>query len=215
MVIENLENQKFNGAVLDGIQIMCRIFWGPDLESCRLMIKENLFKPFEIIFIKSDKTAAGPLDNINSIIKTFDSFQSLFEHLNECYVRLFINNDEGIASPLYESCYEFENAPMMGEAALKMKKRFASKGLSMENRIHEPPDHLAVELEYLFFLLQDGCVGPDDNSAALFAAKTMLPWVMVFNQRLKIATEDCRFYFFASEILVWLLRLISNKEALD
>ena len=85
----------------------------------------------------------------------------------------------------------------------------------MENRIHEPPDHLAVELEYLFFLLQDGCVGPDDNSAALFAAKTMLPWVMVFNQRLKIATEDCRFYFFASEILVWLLRLISNKEALD
>jgi hypothetical protein len=38
---------------------------------------------------------------------------------------------------------------------------------------------------------------------------------MVFNQRLKIAADDCRFYFFASEILILLLRLISNKELLD
>ncbi|MCP3871549.1 MAG: molecular chaperone TorD family protein [Desulfobacteraceae bacterium] len=211
MDIENFKDKRLETALLDGVQIMCKLFWGPDLDSCRHMIKGNYFKPFEIIFIESGKKPSGTLDNINSIINGFDSFQSLLEHLNECYVRLFVNSKEGITSPLYESCYEFENAPMMGKAALLMKERFESKGLSMENRVHEPPDHLAIELEYLFFLLQEN-VGPDDNPAAFFAEKTMLPWVIVFNQRLKLLTDDCKFYSLASTILVLLLEQISNRK---
>ena len=211
-------NKKINDAVLEGVEIMCRVFWGPDLESCRHMIEGNFFQSFETILTKPEAKPSVILDNINSIINRFDTHQSLFHHLNECYVRLFVNNKEGITTPLYQSCYEFENAPMMGESAVKMNKRFKSKGLSMENRVHEPPDHLAIELEYLFFLLQDSGVGRDDNQdkfvsneAASFAAETMLPWVIVINQRLKSVTDDCRFYYLASGILVLLLSLISDK----
>ena len=224
MAIKNSENKKFNSAVLDGIQIMCQMFWGPDLDSCSHMIEGNFFQSFEIIPEKSKENPSVILDNINSInninsiITGFDSHQSLFNHLNECYVRLFINAKEGITTPLYQSCYEFENAPMMGEAAIKMKNQFLSKGLSMENLVHEPPDHLAIELEYLFFLLQETGLDLEDDpdkfishEAASFAAETMLPWVIVFNDRLKSVTEDCRFYSFASGILVLLLRLISKK----
>ena len=207
-----------NYAVLEGVEIMCRVFWGPDLESCRHMIEGNFFQSFETIFTKPEAKPSVILDNINSIINRFDTHQSLFHHLNECYVRLFVNNKEGITTPLYQSCYEFKNAPMMGESALKMKNRFKSKGLSMENRVHEPPDHLAIELEYLFYLLQDSGVGQDENQnkfvsneAASFAAETMLPWVTVFNQRLKSVTDDCSFYALASGILVLLLSLISDK----
>ena len=218
MDLENSENKKINYAVLEGVEIMCRVFCGPDLESCRHMIEGNFFQSFETIFTKPEAKPSVILDNINSIINRFDTDQSLFHHLNECYVRLFVNNKEGITTPLYQSCYEFENAPMMGESAVKMKNRFKSKGLSMENRVHEPPDHLAIELEYLFFLLQDSRAGQDDNpdkfvsnEAASFAAETMLPWVIVFNQRLKSVTDDCRFYALASGILVLLLSLISDK----
>ena len=218
MDLQNSENRKINDAVLEGIEIMCRVFWGPDLESCRHMIEGNFFQSFEIILSKTEAKPSVILDNINSLINRFDTDQSLFHHLNECYVRLFVNNKEGITTPLYQSCYEFENAPMMGESAVKMNKRFKSKGLSMENRVHEPPDHLAIELEYLFFLLQDSGVGRDDNQdkfvsneAASFAAETMLPWVIVINQRLKSVTDDCRFYYLASGILVLLLSLISDK----
>jgi len=221
---ENFGNKKFNTAVLEGIQIMCQMFWGPDLDSCRHMTEGGFFQNFEIIFGKSEKRKSEEkfsviLDNINSIINGFDSFQSFFDQLNECYVRLFVNAKEGITAPLYASCYEFENAPMMGESAIKMKNRFLSKGLSLENLVHEPPDHLAVELEYLFFLLQETSFDLNDdsdkfisNEAASFAGETMLPWVVIFNQRLKSATEDCAFYFLLSKILVLLLRVIADRK---
>ncbi len=216
MDIKNSENKKFNADVLKGIQIMCRMFWGPDPDSCRDMIEGDFFQPFKIILgkfkkRKSEENPSAILDDINLIINGFQSHQSFFDHLNQCYVRLFVNSKEGIKSPLYQSCYEFENAPMMGISAVKMKNRFLSKGLSLETRVHEPPDHLAIELEYLFFLLQeaDGFIS---NEASSFAGETMLPWVTIFNQRLKSGNEDCRFYFLASGILVLLLEIIAGRE---
>jgi len=200
-----------NFDVLEGVQTMCQMFWGPDSESCRQMMEGNYFHPFEVIFTGSEAKSSVLLDNINSIIKKFDTHQSFFDHLNECYVRLFVNCKEGIVAPLYESCYEFENAPMMGRSAVEMTQRFKSKGLSMENIVHEPPDHLAVELEYLFFLLQQ----EDElilDEAASFAGETMLPWVKDFNQRLKSGGEDCRFYSLVTGILVLLLELIPTKQ---
>ncbi|WP_457552559.1 TorD/DmsD family molecular chaperone [Desulfobacula sp.] len=216
-------NLQYSGnkssALLKGVETMCRTFWGPDLETCRDMVEGNFFQFFKILFTKPEAKPSGTIDNINSIINGFDGAESLYHHLNECYVRLFINSKEGIKTPLYQSCYEFENAPLMGKSAEKMKNRFNSRGLSLENQIHEPPDHLAIELEYLFFLLQETCARPDDNQdifvsseAASFAKETMLPWVRVFNQRLQSVNEDCRFYSLASQILVLFLGVICGKK---
>jgi len=121
MDLKYSENKKINAAVLEGVEIMCPVFWGPDLESCRHMIEGNFFQSFETILTKKEAKSSVILDNIKSIINRFDTPQSLFHHLNECYVRLFVNNKEGITTPLYQSCYEFENAPMMGKSAVKMK----------------------------------------------------------------------------------------------
>ncbi len=204
----NFENKN---AVVDGIKIMSQLFWGPDLDSCQQMIENNFFQSFECFPTKSETGFSVHLDQIKPIVHSFDTHQSLYDHLNECYVRLFVNSREGIAAPLYASCYEFENAPMMGKSAVEMTKRFESKGLSMENIVHEPPDHLAIELEYLFFLLQE----KDElisNEAVSFVTETMLNWVRVFDQRLKSVDEDCRFYSLASSLLVLFLELISNKQ---
>lgn len=207
----DLENSKnLNGAILEGVKILCRVFWGPDSDSCRCMMEGNFFQPFETILTKPGKKSSAILDNINSIIKGFDTHPSFYDHLNECYVRLFVNRKEGITAPLYQSCYEFENAPMMGKSAIKMKNLFLSKGLSMANLVHEPPDHLAVELEYLFFLLQENRDDPDE--AGSFCAETLLPWVTIFHQRLKSMDGDCRFYALAGGLLVQLLGLISGND---
>ncbi|NIQ90076.1 MAG: molecular chaperone TorD family protein, partial [Desulfobacterales bacterium] len=74
----------------------------------------------------------------------------MYQHLEEGYVRLFISAKGGITAPLYESCYEFEGAPLMGRAAAEMKERFETKDLSVADTIQEPPDHLSIELEYLY-----------------------------------------------------------------
>jgi len=212
MDFQNSENKTINDAVLEGVEIMCRVFWGPDLESCRHMIEGNFFEFFEIILTKKEAKSSVILDNIDSIINRFDTHQSLFHHLNECYVRLFVNNKEGITAPLYQSCYEFENAPMMGKSAVKMNKRFKSKGLSLAKDMNEPPDHLAIELEYLYFLLENGWTNKDNElvaEAVTFAGESILPWVIQLRNLLKNETI-CPFYPLSATLLVDILSFIAS-----
>ena len=119
--------------------------------------------------------------------------------------------------PLYESCYEFEGAQLMGKPATKMRERFESKGLSIGEDIHEPPDHLAIELEYLYFLLEKGWSQKDEAVAAealSFASESMLPWVTEF--KMKLAGEkECPFYSLISSVLVAILNHIGEFGGLE
>ena len=96
--------------------------------------------------------------------------------MEEEYIRLFISCKGGIDAPLYHSCYFSDDALLMGEPAVK--KKYASRGLDLAADLHEPTDHISIELEYLYFLLKKGW---DDNEpvliaeAASFASNTLLP----------------------------------------
>ena len=120
-------------------------------------------------------------------------------------------------APLYESCYEFEGAPLMGRAAREMQKRFEAQGLSIAENIQEPPDHLSIELEYLYFLLDRGWRDQDPalvTEGSAFAAETMLPWVSKLSE--KLASEgDCRYYPLMAAVLMQILTLLAtiNKKA--
>ncbi len=208
MSSENLIPEEKNNIILESIQTMCRIFWGPDIESCTHLMEPTFFKQLETLFSMKGKAVPNALEKMQSITKKFKKEQSFFDHLNECYVRLFVNNKEGII-PLYQSCYEYENAPMMGKAAQNMTRRFESKGLCVENAIKEPPDHLAIELEFLFFLLSDTS---SQGESALFVSETLLPWVGVINKRLESVSDECRFYSYAAKVLIHILELLSKDE---
>jgi len=198
--------------LLDGLKIMGRIFWGPSLEECTEMVKEKYLDRLQSLTSVLKSVADNGLHEIISIIKSFPDGDSLYQNLEEGYVRLFISAKGGITAPLYESCYEFEGAPLMGAAATEMKERFEAKGLSVADTIQEPPDHLSIELEYLYFLLDKGW-GDQDGAlvaeAAEFASQTMLPWISQMEERL--ATEKkCRFYPLIATIVVEILSVIGR-----
>ncbi len=65
----------------------------------------------------------------------------------------------------------------MGPPAVRMKKRFESSGLSLSDNMHEPPDHLSIELEYLYFLLEKGW---SDNEGSLSRRLRHLPLMTCF-----------------------------------
>ena len=95
-------------------------------------------------------------------------------------MRLFVSDREGVTAPLYESCYakteSGEKALLMGAPAIDMKNRFESKGLRLSKDIHEPPDHISIEIEYLYFLLAKGRSDGDENlinQASSFAADAL------------------------------------------
>jgi len=201
-------------ALLDALQTLSVIFWGPDLEKCQKMLEEVFFHPFEEIDKMMNYEPHDALNKLKLVIADFSDANYLYHHLEESYIRLFISSRDGIVAPLYQSCYEYENAPLMGNSAMMVKKLFESKGLSLANDINEPPDHLSIELEYLFFLLEKGWREKDKmliTSAGSFASEVMLPWIDKFRVRLMNETR-CHFYPLISSILVSVINIITLIE---
>lgn len=199
------------------IKVLCQIFWGPDLNACRQIKENTFFTAFESVTAPGKEAAADLLNALLKIADNFNTPKDLHDHLDECYIRLFINSKQGII-PLYQSCYEFEDAPMMGESARKMMDRFESSGIGLDTQMNEPPDHLAIELEFLFFLLQDASDAPEDQKkeavqkAGRFAGQVMLPWVTQLHDRLEKKSGNCLFYLLTVRLLVILVETLFKAD---
>ena len=205
-------DKKAQTALLDGLAALARIFWGPGPDSSREILQGSFLSPFKALDSRVKYEQTDIFTDLKDIFSGFGDESAIFQYLEEAYVRLFINSREGITAPLYASCYvdgtaSDENAPLMGPPAVLMRKRFESKGLAMSETMHEPPDHLSIELEYLYFLLKKGWADNDPallSEAVSFAGVAMLPWVT--NLRERITGEDrCRFYPLITSVAVSIL----------
>lgn len=211
--------QPLQDAMLDGLAFISRVFWGPDLEFCLALHRgdglEFLEEPLlERIFASSGDTAA----EIYAVARLCGNAEALYENLEAEYVTLFISNRQGIAAPLYHSCYTQPEGPdspamLMGEPALEMEKRLASTGLALAKDLNEPPDHLCIEIEYLYFLLKEGWTGKGKalpDAGQTFAGDWMLPWGRQFRDQVKAVEKD-GLYSLVSSLLVELLEVISDQ----
>jgi len=205
-------------ALVAGVQILSELFWGPNLQKCREIVAGTYFQPFTTLKNVIKFHPPDVLQRIESGLKNFSDADSLFQYLEPEYVRLFISHRDGIAAPLYESCYvgvaPGETASLMGEPAILMNKRLQSSGLSIGENIPEPSDHISIELEYLYYLLEKGWTEGRPtlfNEAVSFAANTMLPWVSKFRERLA-GESECRYYFFIASIVTASLGFISEFD---
>jgi TorA maturation chaperone TorD len=213
MDLKHQYDEKRWDALLTGIQRLCRIFWGPSEASCRQMLEPSFLHPFEAIFSRTRIRWAADLRDLRDLLEGFSDPASLFAYLEQGYVRLFVNAKDGIAAPLYASCYEDETEPhLMGAAAVRMQNALVDLGISISDDIGEPPDHLSIELEVLYYLLNQA-EGPDHRigitQAADFAAESMIPWINAFYQRL-VDEAHCRFYPLITAVLLGVLEEVAD-----
>ncbi len=190
---------------------ICRLFWGPNAEDCETLQSGEWFDPFEAIAAhggKEEPPLLMAVAELKAVAAASPSPQALCEDLETLYVQTFINNRGGIAASLYQSSYESDSGSLMGPAAMRMKDRLAAAGLAVSNDRAEPPDHLGIELEYLYFLLSEGFGGSPEHlsGAADFAENEMAPWVTEMRDRLMEAVVI--FYVPAVNVLLHLLRRI-------
>jgi TorA maturation chaperone TorD len=207
-----IDSQK---AILEGIDAICCIFWGPDPDQCRTLLDGDFTAVFESVESELGNSIHEGLEKFKLILKGFDDHENLFLALNEEYVRLFISNLNGVTAPLFESCYEYENAPLMGPAAIRMKDLLDSAGLDISEDFNEPPDHLCIELELLYYILERAWKGKKSGQlkdARDFVSEVMLPWVNTFYNRLVSEYPDC-FYTVSASILLELLQSVNKSLA--
>jgi putative dimethyl sulfoxide reductase chaperone len=204
-------------ALLEVVEQMSQFFWGPILERCQKMVQVPFWCPLEKVLPWLGSPSVEVFKEIKTGLNNFSTGRGLFDYLEEEYIHLFISDRQGIRAPLYASCYATvnadEKAPLMGEPALAMQDRFRSKGLSLADDVGEPPDHLSVELEYLYFLLEKGWSENGEvllDEASSFGSEIMLPWVRQLQQRLAAIETENRFYPNLTTLLGAILKFIGG-----
>jgi len=70
------------------------------------------------------------------------------------YAKLFVGPYELLAPP-YGSVYLEKKRQVMGNSTATVQDIYKDMGLSMDADFHELPDHIAVELEFMSFLVQE------------------------------------------------------------
>ncbi len=68
------------------------------------------------------------------------------------FTRLFIG-PYSLAAPPYGSVYIEKERKVMGDSTMDAQKRYQNCGLDISSNFKEVPDHITVELEFMFFLI--------------------------------------------------------------
>ena len=211
MIPLSIIGQNEREALLDGLALLARIFWGPDASLCGDLCESAQDILPRLTGLLSPPGPAAARDLIQHL-SAYEDPAELCAQLEPAYVRLFVSDQGGVAAPLYHSCYQGEGL-LMGPPAQEMARRLEAAGLGLEQDSAEPPDHLAVELEYLILLLEDGWSHDDPAllvEAGEFSGSFMLPWVEGFLARLAGETNS-RFYPLAAELLTALLTRLGRS----
>jgi TorA maturation chaperone TorD len=216
MNLKYRQEKKIRDALIDSVKQLCQVYWGPSEALCLQMLEPSFLVPFDTIASWKGTNWVADLLGVRNILEGFSETAPLLDYLEQGYVRLFVNAKGGIAAPLYASCYDEDDGgpQLMGKAAVGMQKMLQGLGIAISGDVGEPPDHLAIELEVLYYLLTRHGVSDQRNDltdASNFASVSMIPWVRIFYGHLK-SEGHCRFYPLITAVLLSVLNAVVDMH---
>ncbi len=129
----------------------------------------------------------------------------------------FINRMGGVPAPPYGSLYLEQDGILMGQSSLKVLEAYRAEDLALEGG-GEPPDYLATELEFLYYLVgqEEEALARRDVEGArdktvkqrAFVSELLGPWVPVFCRR--VETDER-----AHPLYLWGCRLLERFCAIE
>ncbi|MDH4027402.1 MAG: molecular chaperone TorD family protein [Nitrospirota bacterium] len=121
------------------------------------------------------------------------------EELAVEYARLFVGPNEMTAPP-YGSMYLDGEKTIMGDSTMEVIRMYQEEGLARDSEFKDLPDHIAVELEFMYYLNFKGMKAQeqsDDKNLQEFTAKQEIflhkllrSWVPQFCDKIKKGTDN-------------------------
>jgi len=178
----------------DCYRLLSACFYLPKKE---LFLEEHLFKNLSTIL-----TSICP----EATIFSAEMGESIHEYNNEEltveYAKLFVGPYE-LKAPPYGSVYLDRERRVMGNSTMEVIEMYREKGLSMDEDFKELPDHIAVELEFMNYLIYkeiNTCMNSKPEEVIevlkyqeLFLKKYLGAWVSNFSKAI-IENSDNPFY---------------------
>jgi TorA-specific chaperone len=172
--------------LLNCLELATAIFHGPDRTGWEALITTGLPQLLAQA-PEADPDLIPALRKLQSALPGPQATGDPLTDLETEYVRLFIAGRGGAVAPPYQSCHQNHPARVMGDTAQAMQRRLNNLGLELALDSNEPPDHLAIELEYLYHLLATAWTQNDPATefrARAFARNTLGDWLPRFRQAL-------------------------------
>ena len=131
------------------------------------------------------------------------------EELAVAHAKLFVGPFE-LQAPPYGSLYLESQKRLMGDSTMEVLKMYQRAGLAFSGDFEDAPDHIAAELEFMYFLIakEIQALRQGDRIDAFgylkmqqeFQDKYLRPWMEPFGERIRTASEH-EFYTLLAESL--------------
>ena len=191
--MDQIEKQK---QLSDSLKLLAAFFYEPDIT---LLEEEGFFQNLSGLFKNLCPEACDLVENMHSLLQN-----SSQEELEVAHAELFIGPYELKASP-YGSTYLEKKRMVMGDSTMEVLKFYQRIGLEVD--VKQPPDHIAIELEFLSYLcaLEVGAIESGDMEKRaelqvereIFLGTYVLPWMDEFVKNIRSGTESRYYLCFA------------------
>lgn len=158
----NTDRARPDLARSDVYRLLAACFYEPDRE---MLLEENLCANLAGLMEELSIPAAQSCRRMEQGLQENSREELLVE-----YSSLFLNPFGAPAQP-YGSVYLDKERQLMGDSTMQVRKIYAAAGVKQET--DGPPDHIAIELEFMSFLGQriaQAIAGSDQEAVAEFTA---------------------------------------------
>jgi len=159
-----------------------------------LFVEEDLSKNLTMLLKEVCPEAAKFSGRMGDAILNYSE-----EDLQVEYAHLFVGPYELVAPP-YGSVYLDGKKRVMGDSTIEVSRIYKEAGLFVDDDFKELPDHIAVELEFMYYLIfkEVEALEKYEINAALqfikmqevFLNKFLRQWVAPFCEKIKEGTEN-------------------------
>lgn len=175
----------------DCYRLLAACFYQPDKS---LFIQENLLGNLKEGLKRICPPASSFVEKMEEALSKYTD-----EELLVNYAKLFVGPYELIAPP-YGSVYIDKERKVMGDSTIKTMDFYREAGLEISKDFKELPDHIAVELEFMYYLIfkEVEALGSSDIDAARryaemqnrFINSFLGLWINDFCEKIKNGTDN-------------------------
>lgn len=161
------------------------------------------------------ETAAFSSGMENNILNYSD------EELAVEYAKLFVGPNEMIAPP-YGSMYLDGEKTIMGDSTMEVIRMYQEEGLARDSEFKDLPDHIAVEMEFMYYLIFKGIKALEKsdtdsaqdffNKQKSFHDKFLSSWVPQFCVRIKEGTKNGFYLSLAECLLIFVIKCVPSSH---
>ncbi len=173
------------------------------MEISELKSQAGLYKHLSMLFYPPDKselTGSSVFDSlihfakqmdskllleVSRLPKNFDSYSE--QELNIEFSKLFLGPFGLIAAP-YGSVYLDDQFQVNGPSTVMVNRIYMNHDLQLE--LSELPDHIAIELEFIALLLEEGQTFEKGSELELFHSNYFEPWISPFCEKIINGTDN-------------------------